>query len=223
MLPNKDSSQIIPTDYDSYEMTVLDQMRIEQLKKQIKFNGYKFKFFISNNNHYYSSYDLVQKHNKEIRRSIRKFYKYDIKMIFFIERSENGSYHRHFLVEDLPDYRWEHQRGRIKNWLDPIDYFNCLSGEGLPDSSKIDLLNRVIRNLTFISNGKKALDIRPIHNLDKLLAYCTKQFEVHHPSHEVIDSASTERDIDLGFIFTTNRSVISGTQDFVKMIVHTDQ
>ena len=75
--------------------------------------------------------------------------------------------------------------------------------------------------LPFISNGKKALDIRPIHNLDKLLAYCTKQFEIHHPSYKVIDSASS--DIDLVFIFITNRSAISGTQDFVKMIVHTDQ
>ena len=64
MFPNKDSTQIISTDYDSYEMTVLDQIRIEQLKKQIKFNGFKFKFFISNNNHYYSSHDLVQKHNR---------------------------------------------------------------------------------------------------------------------------------------------------------------
>ena len=197
MFPNKDSNLIIPTDYDSYEMTVLDQMRIEQLKKQIKFNGYKFKFFISNNNHYYSSYGLVQKHNKEIRRTIRKFYKYDIKMIFFIERGENGSYHRHFLVEDLPEFHWEHQRGRIKNWLDPTDFFYCLSGEGLPDSSKINLLDRVIRMLPFISNGNKALDIRPIHNLDKLLAYCTKQFEIHHPSYDVIDSAAS--DIDPGF------------------------
>ena len=41
MFPNKDSNLIIPTDYDSYEMTALDQMRIEQLKKQIKFNGYQ--------------------------------------------------------------------------------------------------------------------------------------------------------------------------------------
>ena len=199
MFPNKDFNSIISLDYDSYKMRAPDIVRIEQLRKQIHFKNYKLKFFVSNVNHHYSSYDLIQKHNKEIRRTIRKIYKYDIKMIFFIERCMNGSYHRHILIEDLPDYRWKNPRGRIKNWIDPIDYFKYIydDNEDLPDSNKIQLLDRAIRILPFISNGKRALDIRPIHNLDKLLGYCTKQFEIHHPSYEVIDPASS--DIDLGF------------------------
>lgn len=185
-------------DYDSYEMNKLDLIRIEPLKKQIRLKNHCFKFFISNVYHHYCSYDLVQKHNREIRRTIRSFFKDDIKMIFFIERCMNGSFHRHILIEDAAAHRWEYpSSSRMKNFLDPLDYFSCLSGMGLSDLKKIDLLDRVIRLLPFISNGKKALDIRPIHNHDKLLAYCTKQFEWVLPSYEIIDPASS--DIDMEF------------------------
>ena len=96
-------------DYDSYEMNKLDHMRTKELRKQIKNKDYQFKFFITNVNHYYCSYDLLQKQNREIRRTIRKFYKLDLKMIFFIERGENG----HITVTSLlktSDFRWEHLR-----------------------------------------------------------------------------------------------------------------
>lgn len=184
-------------DYDSYEMNKLDLIRIEPLKKQIRLKNHCFKFFISNVYHHYCSYDLVQKHNREIRRTIRSFFKDDIKMIFFIERCMTGSFHRHILIEDAAAHRWEYpSSSRMKNFLDPLDYFSCLSGMGLSDLKKIDLLDRVIRLLPFISNGKKALDIRPIHNHDKLLAYCTKQFEWVLPSYEIIDPASSDVDME---------------------------
>ena len=85
----------------------------------------------------------------------------------------------------------------MNNFLDVDERVHCLAGSGISDLSKINLLDRLIRMLPFVSKGKKALDIRPIHNLDKLLGYCTKQFEVHRPSYEVIDPASS--DIDVGF------------------------
>ena len=183
-------------DYDSYEMNKLDHMRTKELRKQIKNKDYQFKFFITNVNHYYCSYDLLQKQNKEIRRTIRKFYKLNLKMIFFNERCMDGKYHRHILIEDATDLRWRYPSKRMNNFLNANERVHCLAGSGISDSSKINLLDRVIRILPFVSNGKKALDIRPIHNLDKLLAYCTKQFEIHHPSYDVIDSAASDIDPD---------------------------
>ena len=62
------------------------------------------------------------------------------------------------------------------------------------DDSKVDLLKRCIRNMKFTSYGKKSVDVRSIFNLKKLLAFCTKQFEWHHPAQKIIEPASSDID-----------------------------
>ena len=78
-------------DYDSYELNPLDKTRIEPLLEQVKLNDLSFKFFISSVYWTDASYDVVQKHNKEIRRTIRSFFKEDIRMWFFIEKHREGN------------------------------------------------------------------------------------------------------------------------------------
>ena len=78
---------------------------------------------------------------------------------------------------------------------DPESYFACTVGNGITTQQKMELLNRVIRLLPFIPNGKSGVDIRTIHNLEKLTGYCTKQFEWHRPSYEVIDPVSSDVDV----------------------------
>jgi hypothetical protein len=77
----------------------------------------------------------------------------------------------------------------------PETYFDCTLGSGITDQQKMELLTKVIRQLPFIPNGRKALDIRPIYNLEKLIAYCSKQFEWVLPSYQVIDPTSSDIDI----------------------------
>jgi hypothetical protein len=185
-------------DYDSYLLNPLDITRIKPLLEQIRLNDLSFKFFISSVYWTATSYDAVQKHNKEIRRTIRSFFKEDIRMWFFIEKNkEGGGFHRHILIEDAPETRWKSPSSRMRNFLmeDPETYFACTVGSGLTTEQKMELLNKVFRLLPFIPNGKSGLDIRPIHNLEKLTSYCSKQFEHEFPSYEVLDPVSSDIDI----------------------------
>ena len=50
--------------------------------------------------------------------------------------------------------------------------------------------------MPFIPNGRSGLDIRSIHNHEKLTAYCTKQFEIVKPAYEIIDPVSSDIDIN---------------------------
>ena len=99
---------MIDRDYDSYELNILDNTRIKPLLEQIRLNDLSFKFFISSVYWSPTSYDVVQKHNKEIRRTIRSFFKDDIRMWFFIEKHQEGDrFHRHILLEDASSSRWK--------------------------------------------------------------------------------------------------------------------
>ena len=188
-------------DYDSYTLNPLDETRIKPLLEQIRLNDLSFKFFISSIYWNSTSYDVVQKHNMEIRRTIRSFFKEDLRMIFFIEKhQEHNGFHRHILLEDAPPMKWMNPTKRMQNFLaeDPEAFFAITLGDGPNDKQKMELLTKVIRLLPFIPNGKSGLDIRPIHNLEKLTAYCTKQFEYVRPAYEVIDPVSS--DIDISYI-----------------------
>lgn len=185
-------------DYDSYEMNILDHTRIKPLLEQVRLNDLSFRFFISSVYWSTTSYDVVQRHNKEIRRTIRSFFKDDIRMWFFIEKHQDGvGFHRHILLEDAPNSRWKNPTTRMQNFLmeDPESFFACTMGNGLNDSQKMELLKKVFRLLPFIPNGQSGLDIRLIHNLEKLTAYCSKQFEFVRPAYEVIDPVSSDMDI----------------------------
>ena len=189
---------MIDRDYDSYELNILDNTRIKPLLEQIRLNDLSFKFFISSVYWTPTSYDVVQKHNKEIRRTIRSFFKDDIRMWFFIEKHQEGDrFHRHILLEDASSSRWKEPTTRMQNFLmeDPESFFACTLGNGLNDSQKMELLKKVFRLLPFIPNGQSGLDIRPIHNLEKLTAYCSKQFEAVKPAYEVLDPVSSDMDI----------------------------
>ena len=184
-------------DYDSYELNPLDYTRIQPLIKEIKLNDLCFKFFISSVYWASTPYETVLRHNKEIRRTIRSFFKEDIRMWFFVEKhKESNSWHRHILMEDAPTDKWKHPTTRMSNFLmeDPEVYFASTIGTGITDQQKMEFLNKVFRVLPFIPNGKSGLDIRPIHNLEKLTAYCSKQWELERPSYEILDPSSSDID-----------------------------
>lgn len=190
-------------DYDGYKLNPFDKTRIDPMLNQIETKELSFKFFISSTYCSNTSYGLIEKHNKEIRRTIRTFYKAPIRMWFFIEKHLDpstpnyGGFGRHILIEDAPALTWSNPSSRMRNFLmdSPETYFDCTLGSGITDQQKMELLTKVIRQLPFIPNGRKAIDIRPIHNLEKLVAYCSKQFEWVLPSYQVIDPTSSDIDI----------------------------
>ena len=60
------------------------------------------------------------------------------------------------------------------------------------DLHKIELLKRVCRLCNQTPNGNLGLDIRPIHNTEKLLGYCTKQMKSLDNCADVIDFANSD-------------------------------
>ena len=63
-------------DYDTYELNILDTTRIQPLLNQIKLNDLSFRFFISSVYWNPTSFEVVQRHNREIRRTIRNFFNF---------------------------------------------------------------------------------------------------------------------------------------------------
>ena len=87
---------------------------------------------------------------------------------------------------------------KLTNFLsatDPESLFDFKFTGSIPSEKKQVLLKKVIRTCNRVPNGVLGLDVKPIHDLDNLLGYCTKQFERFLPSYEVIDSTNSDLDI----------------------------
>ena len=194
------------SDYDSYVLTNHDKNRIRSLKDTIRNNDINFKFFITISPYQFIADNhegrtFISDCNKFLRTKIRKFYKSDIKTWFFTEKyvdpnSKNfGGLHRHILIEDAPLYRWENPSNGMMNFLEkfaPEAIFSAKFGEEVSDLHKIELLKRVCRLCDQTPNGNLGLDIRPIHNTEKLLGYCTKQMKSLDNCPDVIDFANSD-------------------------------
>ena len=194
------------TDYDSYVLTNNDKNRIKPLKDIIRNNDINFKFFITISPYNFipnnvSGRDFISQENKYLKTKIRKFYKSDIKGWFFTEfysdpTSKNyGGLHRHILIEDAPLKSWKNPTNSMMNFLlkfAPEAIFTAKFGGEVSDIHKTELLKRVCRLCNQTPNGNLGLDIRPIHNIEKLLGYCTKQINSLDDAKDVIDIANSD-------------------------------
>ena len=103
--------------------------------------------------------------------------------------------HRHFLIEDAPLDRWQNPTNSMINFLmqfAPEAIFSSKFGGEVSDLHKIELLKRVCRLSAETPNGERGLDIRPIHNEQKLLGYLTKQIKSLDNFKDVIDIANSD-------------------------------
>tara|TARA_B000000557_G_scaffold262469_1_gene263335 strand:- start:425 stop:1132 length:708 start_codon:yes stop_codon:yes gene_type:complete len=194
------------SDYDSYVLTNNDKNRIKPLKDIIRNNDINFKFFITISPYKFipdthSGRSFISESNKFLRTKIRKFYKSDIKFLFFTEKhseassKHSGGLHRHILIEDAPLYRWQSPSNSMMNFLEkfaPEAIFTARFGGEVSDLHKIELLKRVCRLCDQTPNGELGLDIRSIHNEEKLLGYCTKQIKSLDDTSGVIDIANSD-------------------------------
>ena len=197
---------LLNKDYDSYVLTNNDKNRIKPLKDIVRDNDINFKFFVTISPYKF----IVDNHegrtfisdcNKFLRTKIRKFYKSDIKLFFFTEKYSDpsskhyGGLHRHFLIEDAPLDRWQNPTKSMINFLEkfaPEAIFASKFGGEVSDLHKIELLKRVCRLSDETPNGERGLDIRPIHNEQKLLGYLTKQIKSLDDFKDVIDIANSD-------------------------------
>tara|TARA_B100000287_G_scaffold424300_1_gene468729 strand:+ start:418 stop:1107 length:690 start_codon:yes stop_codon:yes gene_type:complete len=198
--------------YSNYTLNNNDKNRITGLLDLIKKYDINFKYFITISPYNYvpntqKGRDYITAENKFLRKTIRKFYKSNIRMWFFTESYSNvgkhsGGLHRHILIEDAPEERWKHPTNDMQNFLLkylPEGWFNLRSSDDLNNLHKVELLKRVCRLCRQTPNGKQGLDIRRIDDLEKLTAYCTKQIKSVEKSFDVIDAENSDYVNQLNF------------------------
>ena len=181
---------------------IINKKLVETLQDQINKNELSFYWYITLEYHYKNTdINKVRSDNERFRYVIRKFFRSDIRMWFFNERHHNsekikGGYHRHILMESIPEDCWKtrsNQMDKLLLELDPSIIFGINFGDSPSCTQQTDLLDKVIRDFNkSIPNGKDAVDIRPLTEekggVSGLLEYNTKDnWKYGERIEEVID------------------------------------
>jgi hypothetical protein len=186
-----------------YVLNEYDYRRIKPLKQIVDNSALEFKYFITLD--YFRKTDdiaSVLKDNEHFRKELRRFFKSDIRMFFFNEKHLKdpsskfyGSFHRHILMEAVPEKTWKEPTSRMKTFmleLDPEMLFAC-QWSAPSEKSKVALVKKVVKGFNkTIPNGSKGMCIEQINYLDGLLSYCTKQNKNNVPHEYVIDTMNSD-------------------------------
>lgn len=177
------------------------------LLEQIKDSGIDYRYFLTIDYPYkQTNYNNVISDNRYLRRLLRKFYKSDIHMIFFIEKhmdtasNHYGGYHRHILVEDAPESRWMYPANSMVNFMLNIDVEQMFAMKMriVPSNEyKKKLLCKVVRDLCDSApNGYLGTNVllkdEDKGGIEGLVGYGTKQIDMVHPAYEVVDPTSSD-------------------------------
>jgi hypothetical protein len=202
---------------------------VETLSQQISDNDLEFYWFITLEYHYKNT-DLnkVRSDNKRFRYTIRKFFKSNIRMWFFNEKHHTsdkikGGYHRHILMESIPEDCWKtrsNQMDRFLLELDPEILFGISLGKVNPTcTQEKNLLDKVIRGFNnSLPNGKDGVDIRLITKdkggVSGLLEYNTKDsWKYGERIEEVIDWENSDC-LDIGLLARQQHNALNSINSF---------
>ena len=178
------------------------------LNQLIEDCGIGFKYFVTIS-YRFKQTDLrqVQRENRSLRRTIRNFYEYPIRIWFFNEIHTDPDsrhflgFHRHLLVEDCPPDRWKAPSKRMERFLAEQDaeaLFTALSGGTPTDNQKIALIKRVLRLHPSVPNGTLGVVVKPITDLKGVLGYCLKQVGKELSIADVIDLTASDINLSAG-------------------------
>lgn len=182
--------------------------RVKPLEEQLNSNGIDFKYFATINYHYRNTnYKNVVKDNERIKKVLKKVF--GVRAYFFIELHTDpeqklyGGYHKHILIERIKPEQWMQPTSTMTNFmyeLNPEMVFATKFGDMPRMTHQIALLNRVLRALCQnIPNGVLGLHTEQVTNVQGVLAYCTKQFNLKkfgklHRWYEVLDTKNSDCD-----------------------------
>lgn len=138
-----------------YQLNEFDLKRIEPLLKSGKDQGIVFKYFITLD-YYRKTEDIVTVllDNKHLKKTIRSFFKSNIRMWFFTEKHLGdptskfyGSYHRHILMEGVPDRTWKKPTNQMSKFMLELGthmYFNYLWNNYPGEEERMGLVKRLL-------------------------------------------------------------------------------
>ena len=187
---------------ESYQLTIHDKQRIQPLMDLIESKGFKFMYFVTMI-YWYPMKDISKaiKNNTHRMKKLRKVFKSPIKTFMFNEKHLNssrknyGGFHHHDLIEGIPDQRWLDPTNTMQEFMiniSPELIFKCMFKSVPDEEEQIPVIEKVMKDLhKSCPNGKIGLQVKPIHNLEGLLSYCTKQNKNNIPYEYVIDSMNS--------------------------------
>ena len=180
------------------------------LLDQIQNKGIEIKYFLTCDYYYkQKDYNKVLLDNRYLRKTIRKFYKDNIRMIFFIEKHTDpesnhlGGYHRHVLLEDVKPERWLEPTGGMMALMMNLDIqtaFGMKMKAGAPtEEMQEKLLCKATRDLNrAVPNGYLGSDVRRVTEarggITGVIKYLTKQLDQFHPAYELVDVSNSDID-----------------------------
>ena len=184
------------------------EKRIEPLMEELSKKNINITHFITLTYPYRNvSWKGTVKDNKRINRILRKFAKYHLRVIWFIERHDNGGFHRHGLIEDpfkvydaIGTLNTKEDLSRVARTVFDRTALEMLSCSG---SKVINFKTRLLRN-TIVEHNSSLADneyscvIQPEDDVRSRLSYCTKQFWTKgmEPS-DVIDFSNSNVDPEI--------------------------
>lgn len=186
-----------------YKLNIDDLHRIKLLQDTIESNGIEFKYFLTLD--YWFKVDSmvrVIKDNRHLKKVIQSFCNDEVKMFFFTEKHlknpESNVYkgfHRHILLEDIPENKWKMPTSQMKKWMDELtdkDIQRYEEASEICDPSRMALIRKVVKQLHHSTpNGFFGLKLLPVHNVNGLLSYCSKQNRQNVPYEYVIDTKNS--------------------------------
>ena len=178
------------------------------LMKQIELSGIEYYYFLTADYYFnQKDYNGVIKDNHRLRKILRKFFKSDLHVIIVIEKHTDEDsphylgYHRHLILERIPDERWKDPTNSMMNFMLNLNEeaaFGMKMGQVPPVEIQNKFIAKVCRDLNQSTpSGYVGTDVTEIKESKGrvwgLVKYMTKQVDLFHPAYEVIDPSS---DID---------------------------
>ena len=196
------------------------------LKEQIQKNSIEFQYLVSIDYPYkVSNLNKVLLDNNHLCKTIRKFYKDDIRIWIFnekhtdIESAHYMGWHKHLLVEDASITRWMNPTNNMIRFMDRIDssISNAIqTKQPITKWMKAKLLAKCIRDMNrSVPNGYVGTDIQLIENekggVNGCIDYLTKQVGKFLPVHYLVDPSSKGIDhrplVELGISNASDGSI----------------
>ena len=191
-----DLESIDESNTHGYTLNIDDRDRIRLLLDEVDTQDIDFKWFLTLD--YYFKMDKESRlieDNGHLLYVMQRFFKSRLRMFFFNEKHKSDGFHRHILLEDIPESRWLNPTTQMQKWMsesDPEMLFCCLTGILPTVHQRKRFIQRVIKSLHHSTpNGFLGMNLVPIHNLEGLLSYCTKQNHHNIPQHYVIDTKNS--------------------------------
>ena len=182
-------------------------LRIQPLLDQIHSQGMDLKYFLTHTYPYENKYwKKTVSNNSRIKEILRKFAKYDLKVLFFIEKHKEGKrrgcYHVHALMEDPYKYASMKPSRIVRSVLNQT-YLEFVSKDC--DFKDRLIRNALVKHVQAVADYEDSIRILPIQELDQRDSYCTKQFWTGgmEPS-DVVDFKNS--DIDPKIIRSWNKN-----------------